>query len=312
MLLRSSVRWRIGSSSNDPRHLSPLPLRVLTLPVLPSPTSTLRLSSSRVVRGAALWLSCQGLDHRHPFIRSTRQCNETMKCLEMPRRERTPTSCGEGWSAWHVVSSGLTSLLMTCGLFVRAAMARAERGPLMICPQAARICPTTRRELRRSKQQKAGQMFVLNLEHFTWRGCEPWPAGTRHARAGADHFSTAALPGAYGEAKCLHQTSGVNISAVLPLLRRTYITTSSLPTINLLSIGMPGLEALQPSLGLPSTRHRRQCTTRRRRVLGSVSGFQGIIFCLCIRQGRRIWLWLLLCRHHCHILEMHTVLAATQ
>ena len=131
LLLRSSVRWKIGGSSNDTRHISPLPLRVLTLPVLPSPTSMLRLSSSRVVRGAALWLSCQGLDHRHPFTRSTRQCNEMMKCLEMPRREHTLTPCGEGWSAWHVVSSGLTSLLMICCIFVREAIARAERGLLV-------------------------------------------------------------------------------------------------------------------------------------------------------------------------------------
>ena len=87
--------------------------------------------------------------------------------------------------------------------------------------------------------------------------------------------------------------------ALLPLLRRTYITIGALPTNSLLSIGMPGLEALsRTSLSdfLPPTKHRRQCTTRRR-VLGSVSGFQGIIFSLCIRHrglaGRRTILVLL-------------------
>lgn len=156
--------------------------------------------------GEQLWLSCQGLDHRHPFIRSTRQCNEMMKSLEMPRRDHTLTSCGEGWSAWHVVevvSSGLTSLFDTLPFRKREAIARAERGLLMICPQAARIAPPLGESSDEANSSKAGQMFVLNLKHFTWRGLEPWPAGTRHARTGADHFSTAALPGAYG-ARCLY------------------------------------------------------------------------------------------------------------
>ena len=97
-----------------------------------------------------------------------------MKCLEMPRRDYTLTSCGEGWSAWHtahvVWADMVVVVLLMCSAFCEEALASklasAGRGPLMIRPQAAAALDLPHQPARAQTKQTAGikpdKLFVLN------------------------------------------------------------------------------------------------------------------------------------------------------